>query len=92
MLKKNFPNMRIETAVQYGKLTTANPQGVAAGNFIQLIAEELEGQDTGFMAFNEKMREFAVVRELSAWKQKAMSGSWGAVIRMPICLVSMVGI
>src|ERR1700731_441170 len=92
MLKENFPNMRIETAVQYGKLSTANPQGVSAGNFAQLIVEEIEGQDTGYMAFNEKMREFAVVRELSAWKQKAMSGTWGAIIRMPFAIVSMVGI
>lgn len=92
MLKKNFPNLRVETAVQYGKLSAANPQGVAAGNFMQLIAEELEGQDTGYCAFNEKMRSFRIVPEMSSWKQKEMSGTWGAIIRMPVCFVSMVGI
>jgi hypothetical protein len=92
LLKKNFPNIRIETAVQYGALTASNPQGVAAGNFVQLIAEELEGQQTGYCAFNEKMRAHKVVQGTSSIKQKITGGTWGAIIRMPVAVASMVGV
>lgn len=92
LLKKNFPKIRIETAVQYGALSASNPQGVAAGNMMQLIAENIEGQDTGYCAFNEKMRSHPIIRATSSFKQKLTGGSWGAIIRMPIGFASMTGI
>ena len=92
LLKKNFPNIRFETAVQYGVLSASNPQGVAAGNMVQMIAENVEGQDTGYCAFNEKMRSHPIVRGLSSFKQKLTAGTWGAVVRMPVAFASMVGV
>lgn len=92
LLKKNFPNLRIETAIQYGALSTANPQGVAAGEVVQLIAEQVEGQDTGFTAFNEKLRTHPLIREISSFKQKLTAGSWGAVIRQPFAIAEMLGV
>jgi hypothetical protein len=92
MLKKNFPNIRVETAVQYGQKSAANPQGVAAGNLVQLIAESIEGQDTGYCAFNEKMRSHPIIKALSSFKQKLTGGTWGAIIRMPVAFVSMLGV
>lgn len=92
LLKKNFPNIRIITAVQYGATTATNPQGVAAGNFVQLAATQLEGQKTGFMAYNEKMRAHPVIRHMSSFRQKVSGGTWGAVLRMPAAVSSMVGI
>lgn len=83
-LKKNFPNLRVESAVQYGL-------GVG-GNLVQMIAEELEGQRTVEMAFNEKMRAHPVVVGISNWKQKKTSGGWGAIIRMPVAIASMIGV
>jgi hypothetical protein len=92
LLKKNFPNMRIETAVQYGALTAQNPQGSAAGEVVQLIAEEVEGQKTGYCAFNEKLRAGTIVKDLSSFKQKMMQGSWGAIIRQPFGIAQMLGV
>jgi hypothetical protein len=92
MLKKNFPNIRVETAVQYGQKSAPNPQGVAAGNLVQLIAESIEGQDTGYCAFNEKMRSHPIIKALSSFKQKLTGGTWGAIIRMPVAFVSMLGV
>lgn len=92
LLKKNFPNLRIENAVQYGVTSASNNQGIAAGNMVQLIAEEIEGQDTGFCAFNEKMRAHPIIRDMSAFKQKVTGGSWGTIIRMPFAIASMIGI
>lgn len=92
LLKKNFPNMRIETATQYGVLSTSNQQGVAGGNLVQLIVEDIEGQKTAFCAFNEKMRGHPIIRALSSFQQKITAGSWGTVIRMPVGISQMLGV
>jgi hypothetical protein len=92
MLSKNLPNMRIQTAVQYGALSVSNPQGIAAGNMIQLIADELEGMKVAYCVFGEKMRTFPMVRGTSSFMQKVVGGVWGTVIRIPIGIISMVGV
>lgn len=92
LLKKNFPNLRVETSVQYGAVSATNPQGVAAGNLVQLIAEEVEGQETVFCAFNEKMRAHPIIRQTSSYQQKVTAGTWGAIIRFPAGIASMVGV
>ncbi len=92
LLKKNFPNIRIETAVQYGAVTAANPQGNAAGNLVQMYAPTIEGQKAAYSAFNEKMRMHRLVPDISSYKQKVTGGSWGTVIRMPMAFVQMVGV
>lgn len=81
-LKKNFPNLTIETAVEY----TTN-----AGEIVQLIAERLGEQDTTYAAFTEKMRAHAVVTEESSWKQKKSGGTWGTIIRQPLAIATMLG-
>jgi len=83
-IKKNFPNLRIETAVQYENATS--------GNLVQLIAEEIEGLETVFGAFNEKLRAHPVIVAASSWKQKKTSGTWGAIIRRPLAIASMLGV
>jgi len=93
LLKKNFGGkIKIVTVPQYGAQTTSNSQGVAAGNLVQLIADEVEGQDTGYCAFNEKLRTFPIVREMSAYKQKEIGGTWGAIIRQPFAFQQMIGV
>lgn len=82
-LKKNFPNLRIETAVEYA---------TTAGEVVQLIADRLGDQDTAYAAFTEKMRAHAVVVEESSWKQKKSGGTWGAIIRQPLGIASMIGV
>lgn len=92
LLKKNFPNLRIVTAVQYGKTSTSNQQGIAAGNLVQLIAGNIEGQEVGFCAFNEKMRAHTLFRALSSYKQKITAGTYGAIIRQPFGIAQMLGV
>jgi hypothetical protein len=93
LLKEGFPNMKIKTAVQYGQLTSTNsPAYSSAGNFIQLIADEIEGQKTAYCAYNEKLRAHKLIPESSAWSQKYTSGVWGTVMRLPLGVVSMLGI
>jgi hypothetical protein len=83
LLKKNFPNIRFETAPQYS---------TTAGELIQLIATSLEGQETAVPAFTEKMRAHAIVKEMSAFKQKKSQGTWGTIIFRPICIAQMLGV
>lgn len=92
LLKKNFPNMTVETAVQYGTQSDSNPNGVVAGNEVQLMAKSVQGQDTGYCAFNEKMRAHPIIRQSSSWRKKMTGGTWGAIVRMPIALSQMVGV
>lgn len=92
LLKKNFPNIKVETAVQYGARNAANPQGAPAGNTVQLLADAIDGQDVGYCAFNEKMRAHAIIKQLSAFKQKMTGGTWGAIIRQPAGIAQMVGV
>jgi hypothetical protein len=92
LLKKNFPNIRVVSDTYYAASTNANPYGNAAGNLVQLIAESVEGQDTGYCAFNEKMRAHPVIRAASSFRQKKTAGVWGAVIRQPFAIAQMVGV
>jgi hypothetical protein len=92
ILKETLPNIQIKTAVQYGVLSVPNPEGIAAGNLIQMIAPNLESMEQGYCAFNEKLRSFPIVRGLSNFKQKEMSGSWGTVWRSTIGVTQMIGV
>lgn len=92
LLKDNIPNLKVIDAIQYGALSATNPQGVAAGQFVQLIAPRVEGQQTGYAAFNEKMRAHPLIQDLSSWKQKLTAGTWGTVILQPFAIASMVGV
>ncbi len=92
LLKDNYPNLRIQNAIQYGAITSQNPQGVAAGEMAQLIAPKAGGQATGWVAFSEKLRTHRVVLDVSSFKQKLTSGVYGAVIRQPFAMATMIGI
>lgn len=92
LIKKNFPNLKVETAVQFAAISATNPQGIAGGNVVQLFAESVEGQDAAYCAFNEKLRSFPIFVDLSSFKQKLVQGTWGAVLRMPVLFVQMQGV
>ena len=79
-LKKNFPNLRVETIPEYS---------AASGETVQLIVEELDGQRTLYCAFTEKMRAHNMVLEASSIKQKKSQGTWGAIIYRPFCIATM---
>lgn len=80
-LKKNFPNLRVETIPEYS---------ATSGETVQLIVEELDGQRTLDCAFTEKMRAHNMVLEASSIKQKKSQGTWGAIIYRPFCIATMI--
>lgn len=82
-LEANFPNLTIRAAPEYS---------TGSGELMQLIVQEYEGEESVWAGFTEKMRAHPIVQELSAWMQKFSAGTWGAVIRRPICIAQMLGI
>jgi len=85
-LKKNFPNMRIISAVEY------SGAGTGSTELLQLIVDEIDGQKTAQVAFTEKLRAHPVFVDLSSFKQKKSAGSWGTVVFRPIAIANMYGI
>ncbi|MCP2041670.1 hypothetical protein L1281_002281 [Neisseria sp. HSC-16F19] len=79
-LKKNFPNLRIETVPEYS---------AASGEVVQLIVEELDGQRTLELGFTEKLRAHNMVLKASSIEQKKSQGTWGAIIYRPFCIAQM---
>ena len=82
LLKENFPNLRIEVAVQYS---------TAAGQLVQLIVENLEGQRTLEPAYSSKLMAHNMVVDTSSWRQKRSSGAYGTIIYRPFLIVQMLG-
>lgn len=81
-LKKNFPNMVIETAVEFNTV---------GGQLVQLIVERIENQKVTYGAFTEKLRAHPIIQNTSSWKQKKSAGTWGAIIRIPIGVAQYLG-
>lgn len=81
-LKKNFPNLTLETAVQYQ---------TAAGQLVQLICKSVDGQETATTAYTEKLRAHAVVTGSSSWSQKKSQGTFGTVIYNVFAIASLIG-
>lgn len=82
-LKKNFPNMTVETAVEYATV---------GGQLVQLIVKTIEGQRVAYASFSEKMHAHAVIPDVSSFKQKKSGGTWGAIIRMPLAIAQLLGV
>lgn len=78
-LKKNFPNMVVETAPE---------MSTAAGESIKLIVKSYEGVDTVEPTFTEKMRVHPMVLGLSSWRQKRSQGTVGTIIYRPMMIAS----
>ena len=79
-LKKNFPNLDIETAPE---------MSTPAGELVYLVVEEHEGVRTIEPTFTEKMRVHPMVLELSSWKQKRSQGTVGTIIYRPLMVASL---
>jgi len=87
-IKTNFPNLKIVTVPEFA----LNGGGGAGGTeFVQLIADSVEGQRTTEAAFTEKMRAHAIVTKTSSWEQKKSQGTWGTIIYRPVFVAAMIG-
>lgn len=82
LLKQNYPNLRLETAPEYA---------TSAGQLVQLIVDELDGEPTTECAFSVKMMAHRVIQSVSSLEQKRTSGGYGCIIRRPVLIAQMLG-
>jgi len=82
-LQSRYKGLRVVSAPEYS---------TDAGELIQLIADDIMGQETGSCAFSEKLRNHAVVIGSSNYKQKKSAGTWGAIIKQPSAIAQMLGV
>jgi hypothetical protein len=80
---KSWPNLNIVTIPEFA---------TTGGNLVQLIAQDVEGQPTGELAYAERMRAHGVVRHSSSYSEKKSGHAWGAVIYFPVFVVQMLGV
>lgn len=83
LIKKTFPNIRVQQAPQFLSGTTYS---------FQLFAPTVQGQTTIEGGYNDKMRAHRMVYDTSSARQKKTSGTIGALIYQPFAIVSMSGI
>lgn len=83
MLKKAMPNLTIETVPECA---------TASGNIAMLIVPEIMGQQTGELAFGEKIRQGRLVADLSSYRQKFAASTYGFIMRIPAAFAVMSGI
>lgn len=84
MLKKYFSNLRIVTLPELADETS--------GESIMLIADNLAGNATGELAYSDKLRAGRVVPDVSSFRQKWTSTTYGAIIYYPHAIATMTGI
>ena len=84
LIKKTFPNIRVQQAPQYLSGTSTYT--------CQLIVDEVQGQKTVEAAFNEKMRAHRVEMKSSSVRQKKTGGTIGSIIYRPIGIYGLTGI
>jgi hypothetical protein len=82
-IKESFPNVEYVVDPRYA---------TAAGNVVQLIATEYDGNSTGYCAFNNKFREFPAIRAAKSWTQEYAAGTYGAIIKYPLAISQMLGV
>lgn len=83
MLKAFFKNLEVVTAPEYA---------TDAGELVQMIIPELEGQTTAEIGVSEKFHGFPIVRGLSSFAQKFRAGTFGTVIYRPAAIGAMLGV
>jgi hypothetical protein len=82
-IRLGFPSIEFVQVPEYS---------TTGGELMQMIADSIDGTETGQTAYTEKMRAHPVIPDLSGWAQKKSGGTWGAIIRRPVCVAQMLGI
>jgi len=82
LIQETYPNIRIHTVPQYQTLS---------GELMQLYVDTVNGQKNAQYWFSIKDMAFPVVYHGSYAEQKHASGTWGAIIRSPVSVASMLG-
>lgn len=80
LINETYPNLELVTVPQYA---------TDSGDYMQLICPSYNGSDNVQLAYNTKMRVHQIVPSLSSFAQKRTQGSYGAIIKRPAFIATM---
>lgn len=83
MIQKYFPNLTIVTVPELSSAT--------AGETALMLAEEINGTPVGYIGYGEKMMAGRVIPDLSSFRQKFVSTTYGGVVLQPMGIAQMTG-
>ena len=84
MLNKYFSNLKIVTLPEMADDPT--------GELVMLIADSMSGNPTGELGFSDKIRAGRLIPDVSSFRQKWTSTTYGAIVYYPFAIASMRGI
>ena len=83
LIEGNFPKLKIVVAPE---MTTSG------GDLMQMRLDKIDGRDTTYIGYTDRLRNHALIQKSSSWEQKKSAGSWGFICRYPIGVAQMLGI
>lgn len=83
MIRKYFANITIVTVPEL--------YSAAAGETMLMLAEEINGVPVGFIGFGEKLMAGRVIADMSSFRQKYVSSTYGGVVLQPAGIAQMTG-
>lgn len=89
MLSKGFPNITIETLPEAGPAMSG---GYQSTTLVQLFVPTVDGVETVFTAFTEKLTMHRLEQYSTNQRQKMTQGGWGTIIRRPYAFAQMAGV
>lgn len=84
MLNDYFRNLKIVTLPEMSDDTS--------GESIIIIADEMSGNPTGELGFSDKIRAGRIIPDVSSFRQKWTSTTYGAIVYYPFAIATMRGI
>jgi hypothetical protein len=84
MIKKYFADIEVIPFPELGSLD--------GDETVFLIAPAVAGQPSATLGYSEKLRSGRIVPELSSFRQKFVSSTYGGIVYMPFAFASMTGI
>lgn len=70
---------------------TIPEMATGSGNLVMLVAREVMGKPVAEIGFSEKLRMGRVIPQLSSFKQKVSSSTYGTIYYRPYAVVSILG-
>ena len=83
MVKKFFGNIEIVVVPELGDN--------GAGETVMLLAKEVNGTPVGYIGFGEKLMAGRIVPDMSSFRQKFVSTTYGGVVLQPFAVAQMTG-
>ena len=83
MMQKFFPNLKVVTVPEL--------YSAASGETMLMLAQEINGVPVGIIGYGEKLMAGRVIPDMSSFRQKFVSSTYGGIVLQPMGIAQMVG-